>query len=167
MKENSVLKSSQVRSRVQPSVWWRLLAVSQGGNQGLDPSHLYSCEQFLLAPVIPLTLLGARISPASKAWRPAPCLSLGVFVELLPALSLTILPKTSCSSRPFVTPIAKPGSAEFLFLTEHPSVRLSHGMDTSVHPAEQDVRFSEPYNPVVVEGRVAEVCNQELLGSSF
>lgn len=116
MKEKSVLKSSPDTK----SVWWHLLAVSQGGNQGLDPSHLYSCERSLFAPVIPLTLLGARIPPASGAWHPASCRSLSALVEL-PALSLAFLPKMSRSSGAFVTPTAKPGYAEFLFLAKHPS----------------------------------------------
>lgn len=117
MKENGVLKSSRVQSRIWPSVWWDLLTVRQCGNQGLDPSHLYSCEQSLLAPVIPLTLLGARISPASAAWQPASCLAPGALMEL-PVLCLMFLPKLSCSSRAFLTLTGKPGSLElFLAIT--------------------------------------------------
>lgn len=86
---------------------------------GLGPSHLHSCEQSLLAPVIPLTLLGARISPACRAWHPASCLALAALVEL-PELSLACLPKMISSSRAFTGLMPKPGSVEFLFLTEHP-----------------------------------------------
>lgn len=132
-RKRRVLRSLQLKSHVQPSMWWHLLVVSQGGDQGLDPSHLYSCRQSLLVPVIPLTLPGMRISPASETWHPASYPSLGVFVEL-PVLSLTFLPKTSCSSRAFVLLIAQPGSAEFLFLAKHPSIQFSHGVGMSESP---------------------------------
>lgn len=114
MKGNSVLKPSQIQSHVWLPAWWHSLHISQGGNQGLGPFHLHSCEQSLLAPVIPLTLLGTRVTPASKARHPASCLSLNVFAEL-PALDLMFLPKMRCSSGVFVTLIAKPGSVGLFF----------------------------------------------------
>ena len=40
-------------------------------------------------------------------------------------------------------------------------------MDVPTRSAEQVVLFSEPGGPVAVEGRVAKVCNQELLGNGF
>lgn len=141
MKENRALEWSWTQSHVGPPVWWRFLGVRLGAEQELGPSHLHSCEQSLLAPVIPLTLLGARISPACRAWHPASCLALAALVEL-PELSLACLPKMISSSRAFVTLVPKPGSVEFLFLTKHTSVWFSHGMDVSLHPAEQDTLFS-------------------------
>lgn len=102
VKENRALKWSWTQSHIGLPVWWRLLGVSQGADQGLGPSHLHSCEQSLLAPVIPLTLLGARISPACGAWHPASCLALAALVEL-PELSLACLPKMISSSRAFLT----------------------------------------------------------------
>lgn len=119
MKENGALKWSWTQSHVVLPVWWHFLGVSLGADQGLGPSHLHSCEQSLLAPVIPLTLLGTRISPVCRAWHPASCLALAALVEL-PELSLACLPKMISSSRAFVAPVPKPGSVEFLFLAKHP-----------------------------------------------
>lgn len=141
VKENRALKCSWTQSHVGPPVWWRFLGARLGAEQGLGPSHLHPCEQSRLVPVIPLTLLGARISPACRVWHPASCPALAALVEL-PELSLACLPKMISSSRAFVTPVPKPGSVEFLFLTKHASARLSPGMDVSVHPAEQDTLFS-------------------------
>lgn len=137
MKENRALEWSWTRSHVGLPVWWHFLGVNLGAEQGLGPSHLHSCQQSLPGPVIPLTLLGVRISPACRAWHPASCLALAALVGL-PELCL---PKMISSSRAFVTPMPKPGSVEFLFLTRHVSVWLSHGMDVSMHPAEQAILF--------------------------
>lgn len=65
-----------------------------GCRPGLGPSHLHSCEQSLLAPVIPLTLLGVRISPVCRVWHPASCLALAALVEL-PELSWRAFQKGS------------------------------------------------------------------------
>lgn len=162
MKENRALKWFWTHSLLGLPVWWHFLRVSLGAEQGLGPSHLRSCEQSLLAPVIPLTLLGVRISPVCRAWHPASCLALAALVEL-PELCLECLPKRISSSRAFIIPMPKPGSVEFFVLISFsPSAWLSHGMDISLHPAEQSL----PGNPVAMQGRL-EICNQAQLGNTF